>query len=302
MQKSTSRCTENTASSRNEDSGMRRKVVHVFLYLLALFAITQILGFYTGTFISEDAKHNAVIQNLQVVEEPGAPASVLYIFLYVLVGALLMYLLVKFYKGDLLFILIEFAVVSFASSIVFYSFIKPLLMQTEISIILAIVMGLALGLLKAVLPGLRNLAAVIATAGAGAVFGFSLTFYAGLLFLVLLSVYDYIAVFKTRHMVEMAETLSRRKTSFLVSSTQQTSKGEIRFELGTGDMLLPIILEVSGYQISPAYAGIVFAASLFSLFVLFVLLTRRKAVLPALPIIAICNFVFLGTAKLLGII
>ncbi len=38
------------------------------------------------------------------------------------------------------------------------------------------------------------------------------------------------------------------------------------------------------------------------LFVLFVLLTRRKAVLPALPIIAICNFVFLGMAKLLGII
>lgn len=281
---------------------MRRKVVRVFLYLLALFAIAQILGFYAGTFITEDAKHNAVIQNLQVVEEPGAAASVIYIFMYVLAGALLMYLLVKFYKGDILFTLIEFAVVSFASSIVFYSFIKPLLMQTEISIILAIVMGLALGLLKAALPMLKNLAAVIATAGAGAVFGFSLTFYAGLLFLVLLSVYDYIAVFKTGHMVEMAETLSKRKTSFVVSSSQQTERGEIRLELGTGDMLMPIILEVSGFQISPAYAAVVFAASVFSLFVLFVLLTRKKAVLPALPVIAACNFVFLGMAKLLGVI
>ncbi len=277
-------------------------MVQVFAYLLLLFTLTQILGFYAGTFITQDARGNEVIQGLQIVQQPSEPASVGYLFFYVLIGAVLMFLLVKYYKGDLIFILIEFAVVSFASSIVFYSFIKPFLPDTFLSIVISVALGLALGFLKAAFAQLKNTAAVIATAGAGAVFGFSLTFTMGLLFMVLLSIYDYIAVFKTKHMVTMAQSLSKREMSFMVSSRQPTEKGEIRLELGTGDMLLPVILEISGYQISPVYAAIVFAASAFSLFVLFVILTKKKAVLPALPIIAVCNFLFLGVAKLLGII
>lgn len=301
--------TGNSGSRRTASTAMHEKekaaksgAQAVFFNLLFLFLAAQLLGVYSGVFITQDAKTNEVITQLHVVAEPGAPASVLYLFFYVLLGALAMYLLVKFYKGDLLFILIEFAVVSFASSIVFYSFLKPLLALTEISIIISIVLGLALAFLKAALPGLRNIAAVLATAGAGAVFGFSLTFYAAIIFLILLSIYDYIAVFKTRHMVEIAESLSRRQTSFMISSKQKTEAGEIRFELGTGDMLLPIILGVSGFQINPIYSAIVLVASVFSLFVLFILLTRKKAVLPALPVIAICNLLFLGVSKLLGII
>ncbi|VVB98227.1 Signal-peptide peptidase, presenilin aspartyl protease [uncultured archaeon] len=278
------------------------KVVQVFAYLLLLFTLTQVLGFYAGTFITQDAKGNQVIQGLQVVSQPSEPASVGYLFFYVLLGAAFMYLLVKYYKGEFLFMLIEFGVVSFASSIVFYSLIKPFLSDTLLSIAISVALGLALGLLKAALPQLKNFAAVMATAGAGAVFGFSLTFYMGLFFMVLLSIYDYIAVFKTKHMVTMAKTLSKREMSFMVTSRQKTEKGEIRLELGTGDMLMPVILETSGFQISPAYAAVVFLASVFSLFVLFVLLTRKKAVLPALPIIAACNFIFLGAAKLLGMI
>jgi presenilin-like A22 family membrane protease len=290
---------ENT--TQPEGSGVRMKVVQVFAYLLLLFTLAQVLGFYSGTFIMRDARGNEVVQQLQVVSEPAAPSSVGYLFLYVLIGAALMYLLVRFYKGELLFILIEFAVVSFASSIVFYSFIKPFLQDTLLSMGISVILGLALGALKAVFPQMRNAAAVLATAGAGAVFGFSLSFYMALFFMVLLSIYDFIAVFKTKHMVEMATVLSKREMSFLVSSSQKTEKGEIKLELGTGDMLMPVILETSGFQISPACSAVVFLASSFSLFVLFILLSKKKAVLPALPIIAICNFIFLGAAKLLGI-
>lgn len=279
----------------------RYKAVLVFANLLLLFVAAQLLGFYTGNFIIDDAQHNEVVQGLRVISEPSGAEGVFYLFFYVLVGALIMYLLVRFYKGDLLFILLEFAVISFASSIVFYSFIR-LAFPELTAMVLAVALGLSLGFLKAALPRLRNFAAVLATAGAGAVFGLSLGFYQALIFLFLLSVYDYIAVFKTKHMVAMAENLSKRQASFLVSSTQQTARGEMKLELGTGDMLIPVILEVSGYKIGPAYAGIAFAASVSALFVLFILLAKKKAVLPALPIIAGCNIVFFGVSKLLGII
>ncbi len=291
-----------TQKSSPATESEKAKVMHVFAYMLALFIITQILGFYSGIFITEEAKSNEVFSVLQAVPQPAEPASAFYLLFYVLLGALIMYLLVKFYKGELLFVLIEFAVVSFASSIVFYSFLKPLLHLTELTVVVSIAFGLALGLLKSALPSLKNLAAVIATAGAGAVFGLSLTFFTSLLFLILLSVYDYIAVFRTKHMVEMANSFSKKEMSFMITSRQKTEKGEIRLDLGTGDMLMPIILEVTGYRLNPMLAVVIFLASVFSMFVLFILLTKKKTALPALPIIAVCIFVFLGVAKVLGII
>lgn len=305
MEKSTNHRTENTELSQNDwNNPDNRKIIHVFFYLLLLFTTAQVIGFYTGLFIKEDAKNNEIIQNLQLVEESEttALAYVFYLFFYVLVGALFMYLMVKFCKIDLFFVFLEFAVISISSSVVFYAFIKPLLVQTEFSMIIAIALGFAFGLLKVAFSVFRNITAVIATAGAGAIFAFSLNFYASLLFLVLLSIYDYIAVFKTKHMVEIAEVLSKKQMSFLISSSQRTTKGEIKLELGTGDILLPIILEITGFWISFAHAAIIFVSSFFSLFVLFVLLAKKKTALPALPIIALCIFVFLGLAKLIGII
>lgn len=282
----------------NQNSIMH-KIIMVFGYLLLLFIVTQIIGFYTGLFIIEDARHNEIISGLI---QKNTEVNIFQLFLYILLASFLMYLLVKFYKAELLFVLLEFGVISFSSSIVFYSVLKPLIMETQFSVIISVALGLAFAFLKIVFPVFRNLAAVIATAGAGAVFGFSLTFYNALIFLILLSIYDYIAVFKTKHMVELARLFSERKTCFMVSSSQKTEKGEIRLELGTGDMLLPIILEISGFQINPIYSAIIFVASVFSLFVLFVLLAKKKVTLPALPIIAICNLVFLGIAKISGII
>ncbi len=278
------------------------KAIQVFTYLMFIFTVTHVLGLYSGVFITEDAKQNEIVANLQLVSEPSASTSVLYLFFWVLMGALAMYLLIKFYKGDLLFILLEFAVISFSSSIVFYSLIRLFIPAEALAMAAAVALGLGLGALKSVFPSIQNFAAVFATAGAGAVFGFSLSFYAALLFLVLLSAYDYIAVFKTKHMVGMAHSLSKRKTSFLVTSSQKTEMGEIKLELGTGDMLMPIVLGVSGFRLSPAYSAIILVSSVLSLVVLFWLLANKKAVLPALPIIGGCNLLAIILSKLLGII
>lgn len=291
------------AEGKREDA--QKKALLVFAYVVLLFALAQVLGIYSGNFIIQDAKQNEVVSNLRIVSEASAagPESAFYLLFWVLAGAGLMILIIRFYKGNRLFQILEFSVVSFASSIVFYSLIRPLFGADPLPpMALAAGMGLALAALKLAFPVLKNPAAVLSTAGAGAVFGFSLTFLSALVFLILLSLYDYIAVFKTKHMVEMARSISKREMPFVVTSRQMSKAGEIRFELGTGDMLMPIVLEVTGLQISPGYAAVVFISSIFALFALFALLTRQKSVLPALPVIALFNIVFLAAAFLLRLI
>ncbi|MEW6528431.1 MAG: presenilin family intramembrane aspartyl protease [Candidatus Micrarchaeota archaeon] len=312
MDRCTNRRTENTTTlNKNEifdkdkkldkkldKKNEKYKIVLIFAHIILLFIAAQILGLHTGNFIIQDAKHNEIVKNMQIVSVSNE-FSTFYIFFYVLLGTLIMYLIIKFYRGELLFILLEFAIISFSSSVVFYSFLRPMFLEFN-AMVIAIALGLCFGFSKIAFPQLKNTAAVISAAGAGAVFGLSFNFHQALLFLVLLSIYDYIAVFKTKHMVKMAMVLSKRETAFLISSVQQSTRGEIRFELGTGDIIVPIILGVSGYQINLMYSIITFSASVFSLFVLFILIAKEKTVLSALPIIALCNFIFLGISKLLG--
>ncbi|MFA5077684.1 MAG: presenilin family intramembrane aspartyl protease, partial [Candidatus Micrarchaeia archaeon] len=219
----------------------KRKTLSLFSSIASLFILTQALGLYSGTFIIDDARGNEIVSSLGMVSaQPGSGLeSAFYMLMYVLFGALAMFLVLKFYKGDFLLRLIEFAVISVSSSIVFYALLKPLLHITMLSAGLAIILALAFAAAKMIHPGLRNIAAVVATAGAGAVFGFSLGFFPALVFLVLLSIYDYIAVFKTKHMVEMADAVSKKQMAFVISSREKTEHGEIGFELGTGDMLMP---------------------------------------------------------------
>ena len=288
---------------------MDRRFIEVSAYIVLLFLISQALGLYAGAFIIRDASENEVVSQFFIIQSQAISGSgqdqnfsALVMFASVMAGAGVMYLLVRFYSGRLLFMLVEFGAVSVASSIVFYSLTKPFLPDTALSMAVSIICGLIFAGLKLVFPQLKNAAAILATAGAGAAIGFQISFETSLILLVLLSVYDYIAVFKTKHMVALATSASKQEMPFMVSSRKKTEKGEIKVELGTGDMVMPIVLGVSGMQIGPLHAGIVFIASLLSVISLLFLLGQKKQIIPALPIIAVFNLVFLGIAKLAGII
>ncbi|MBU0586817.1 hypothetical protein KJ780_04850 [Candidatus Micrarchaeota archaeon] len=281
---------------------MDKRLIEVFLVLCFMFCSAQILGIYTGAFILEDAQNNELIaQTMQFPGMAGDSSDAFLVLLYVLAGALFFYFLIRFYKGDILFLIIEIGAVSFASSIVFYSFLRPFIQDTLLAIISAIFFGIIFSLLKFALPFLKNAVAVVAAAGVGAVFGFSLSFETAILLMILLAVYDYIAVFKTKHMHQFAESISKKQMPFVVSSKKMTEKGPIIMEIGTGDIIIPIMLEVSGLSISPICSATVFIASSLSLFALFILTTRMRIMLPALPIIAGFNIAFLVPAKLLAL-
>jgi presenilin-like A22 family membrane protease len=100
---------------------------------------------------------------------------------------------------------------------------------------------------------------VLIAAGVAAIFGSSLEYYLVVILLVLLAVYDAISVYKTKHMITLAEGVidlktpilfvipKRRDYSFIRDGIGKLDDGGERaaFIIGMGDLIMPSILVVS---------------------------------------------------------
>ena len=125
-----------------------------------------------------------------------------------------------------------------------------------------------------------------------------------MLFLILLSIYDFLSVFATKHMVEMAEFIVKKDMAFTVTARAPPEKPggkEQRIDLGTGDMIAPIMLEVSALSISPVASACVFIGAVVSMGIFLTFVFRKKMVLPALPPIVLGMIVGLLAGYLLGL-
>ncbi|MFA4983662.1 MAG: presenilin family intramembrane aspartyl protease, partial [Candidatus Micrarchaeia archaeon] len=233
-------------------------------------------------------------------------------------GAVMVILVARHYKGMMLFRLLETMVIISASAIVFFAIGLQLFSLGFVdAFLLGGAAGLLLGAAKFFWSDVKNAAAIISSAGVGALFGFSLGFLPTAIFILLLSLYDYIAVFKTRHMIEMARELSTRQLSFAVTAKSLPSKkpkenqtayverankeGE-RLDLGTGDLSVPVMISVSAYTLGPnglLYSLAAAAGSTLALFFLLKFVSKQRVFLPALPPICLGGMVALLAAKLL---
>ncbi len=149
---------------------------------------------------------------------------------------------------------------------------------------------------------ISDIAGLISSAGLAAFWGIDVGIYAALTLLILFAVYDYIAVYKTKHMLTIAEASANssiplffiipKKANFKFSGLN-LHKGEEEKEeksdvliLGFGDIALPNVLVVSSYlygganwiyfAILPLIGGIIGMIALF-------LYVKRPA--PGLPLI-----------------
>jgi presenilin-like A22 family membrane protease len=99
---------------------------------------------------------------------------------------------------------------------------------------------------------------ILIAAGAASIFGISLNIIPVLILLILLMVYDAISVYKTRHMITLAEGVidikspilfivpKRRGYSFMREGIGDLDSGErAAFVIGMGDLIMPSILVVS---------------------------------------------------------
>jgi presenilin-like A22 family membrane protease len=99
---------------------------------------------------------------------------------------------------------------------------------------------------------------ILIAAGAASIFGISLTILPVIILLIILMVYDAISVYKTRHMITLAEGVvdikspilfivpKRRGYSYIREGIGNIDEGErAAFIIGMGDLIMPSVLVVS---------------------------------------------------------
>lgn len=248
---------------------------------LIVFGLIQILGLWAGVRLF----YKAALAEVRV-------ATSLFEFIIAFAIATLLFILfLRILKGNLFFRILFVSVIFLGCFILFDIFIPD-----AAAFFLAV---LAL-LLRFIFPKvwLHNLVISLAAAGIGASFGLSLPLAAILIIIFILSLYDYIAVYKTGHMVVMFRELLARKVIFALILPEKFKrwfadlrkiKSKVGFLfLGTGDIILPLILAVSSLSYGLESAVFVAGGSLIGVVALHVLFTTqpKRTPMPALPPIA----------------
>lgn len=298
------------------------------LQILSMFMIVQFGGLLLATLVFNGGVYSQV-RNVQVV---SSAVGALFYLIYIVIVSTALIIIFRIYKGDKFFVIFEGAVVFISSFFVFLILFGAMdtatlfsLNGTGITANFAAAVGLALLLVvaKNKWRGLRNTAAIISSMGVGLVIGISFSFIVAFIFLAALAVYDFVAVFITKHMVTMYNAVSSRNLAFLIGVNEfealpkgDFSKKELReyegqyktvledgtlsglykkgmvpvaarMELGTGDLAIPLVVAVAAYGVSLNFVlsfFIILGAMLGLLLNAQVLKWYRK-ILPAIPLL-----------------
>ncbi len=231
---------------------MNRKKYIPMIGMGALLVLTEILAIFLSDFFRE--------QNLRAFgEDPGSIANPVYFIGIILVFTLIFLFINKFNLEKFIQIFISLAI--FVTLI--YSFMALVwkIHQFNLEIIFLISFFLALTITLVYFFNkkwyLINLLGLFIASGAAAIFGFSLKVIPVILLLIVLAIYDAIAVYKTKHMLSLAKDAIKLKIPilFVVPWKQDFSieeegldTGEKEaFFMGVGDAVMPSILVVSSY-------------------------------------------------------
>lgn len=207
----------------------RQLVAIVAMFLIVQFGGLLIASLYFSTTPIVTSTTNVQTTTIQVLE---------YV-LYIIAVAIILLLVIRFYKGNLGFSVMEAVFVILPSFIVFtliFAYLAPPTITNPLDIYVpALAIPIALFLVKMRYPVFRNTITIIASIGVGLALGTYFSFYFVLLFTGLIAVYDYISVFITKHMITMAQAMSQRNMAFLVGTSDfeavprnQLSKKELR--------------------------------------------------------------------------
>ena len=210
-----------------------------------------------------------------------------------LIATIIMLVFLEIFKGKLMF------EVFFSGAIIFGA-------QGPLGIIFtkfnAFLIAIVIVAVRFIYPRIwtQNFAIIIGVAGIAVGLGMSVEPLMALIILILLSIYDIIAVYKTRHMIKLFKGMAKRGAVLALVIPKSFFQWRYKFEiinsknknefifLGTGDLALPLFFAISALS-----SGIEF--SLFIIFgavlgfianhLIFITQKKRKPI-PALPAIA----------------
>lgn len=152
----------------------------------------------------------------------------------------------------------------------------------------------------------HNVLIILGLAGAASFFGLGFTPSVAVALLLIFSAYDFVAVYKTKHMVLMAKEMIEKKVifGFIIPKSIKQFNDELKqvkpggnfMVLGGGDVIFPSLLAVSMVPFHPIRAWIVVAFSLVGLLFSFWIFSNQdeegeKSPMPALPPIALFTII-----------
>ena len=263
--------------------------------LIVFFLITQFLGLYIGNQYTQAIKVGEVPPAL---ENPENIENSFFLFSYIIFATIGILIIIKFKKS---FIRILEAFVIFMASWFTFDFLIPLdIWYLSLGFFLALILTAWKMLRPSIIN--QNIAAIISGAGVGALLGASLGILPAIVFIMILSCYDFVSVFITKHMVHMAKALTERPTAFTVAAphkfkkltyvgVKKAKKKFHVFQLGVGDMAIPLMFAVSvlkKFSLINAIAAII--GSTLALLSLIYFMSKKPQPLPALPFITFGTF------------
>jgi presenilin-like A22 family membrane protease len=256
--------------------------------------------------------------DLKAFENPQSVWNPLFYIALIVVFSAVLLIIIKF---NMKWIIQAFMVFAVFSTLIYVLFGTGTLvlpgLTWEIVLAASVIISILLTALMVVYPEwyVVDAVGIMVAAGASALFGISLSVVPTIILLILLAVYDFIAVYKTKHMIKLAEgvmdlklpilfVLPRRLDySYVRSKMQKLEPGKEReaYFMGLGDAVMPTVLAVSatafmtnvpriGFTNMPAIGVIIGTLVSYAVLMYFVMKGKPQAGLPFLCTGAIIGF------------
>jgi presenilin-like A22 family membrane protease len=205
---------------------------------------------------------------LDVFDNPNAPENLIIFFVIMLTVTLTILLIAKYWKKQFIQIII-LGSIAYTSFFVFYPlliFAVPYPLSLLLS--LAATVALVVALIKFPEWYIINLCGIVVGVGAIGIFGISLSIFLVIVMLIGLAIYDAISVYKTKHMIDLADAVMdlklpvmmvvpKTRTYSMLKETKglkeklEDQEEREAFFMGLGDIVMPGILVVSSYYNIP---------------------------------------------------
>ncbi|MGC8730241.1 MAG: presenilin family intramembrane aspartyl protease [Candidatus Micrarchaeia archaeon] len=313
---------------------MADKVVEYrqMIQILVMFMIVQFFGLLLATLVFS----GATMQEITSTEVMNSDTEVLFYIAYIVIAAAILVLLFKYINGRLLFRILEAVVIVVSSFFVFYVLSNYIIGNNNAATLIGIAAALLLIYEKNKHQSLRNTAAILGSVGVGLVLGMSFTFETAYIFMGILAIYDFVAVFITKHMLSLARVAEENNLALMIGvneikgvpetevskKTRMEIKKEYdklkspeamffknkklvpmlaRVELGTGDLGVPLMVAISAFGTSTNFvlSFFVIFGAIAGLVATMLILKKYKRALPAIPPLFAGITLFVGLYMLL---
>ncbi|MFA5125472.1 MAG: presenilin family intramembrane aspartyl protease [archaeon] len=265
----------------------------IFVLLAIVFISVQTFGLYVAKQL-----FLLGLQQPPFTEDINDIANSFYLFGAIILMTVFILILLKLRKTKKLLWLIEGLAV-FSTSIIFFTAFFPT-NDIIVLVLTAIIIIWRYTHRENVL--FRDFVSLIAIVGAGAFIGISLGLIPILAFIIILAIYDIIAVFYTKHMVEIGRQATSNNFAFTVAFPTKKHT----FELGNGDLVIPLcvassILINGPFNNNGLVAGLCLGASFIGLMTSIYTVSVKKIPLPALPPQTLLMIIVIISGLLLGL-